>query len=157
MDSFQPTWIYRQWDGTDEFPELDPEALIRAAADDLLRDGDIELALQRMFRWGTQTPDGRRFPGLRDLLERLRRQRTEAMERYDLDSVLGDIEKRLQEIVDTEEAGNQRRIDELADVAADDGQQSELSAADRDRLKSLLNERLEQLSGLPKGPADRFQ
>ncbi len=157
MNSFQPTWTYRQWDGIDEFPDLDPEALIRAAADDLLRDGDIDLALQRMFRWGGQTPDGQRIPGLRDLMERLRRQRAEAMERYDLSSVLGDIEKRLQEIVDTEEAGIQRRIDDLADVPDDNDEQSELSASERDRLRNLLNERREQLSRLPKGPADRFQ
>lgn len=157
MDAFQPTWIYRQWDGSEEFPDLDPDALIRAAADDLLRDGDVELAMQRLFRWGAQTPDGRRIPGLRDLLERLRRQRAEAMERYDLDSVLGDIKQRLQEIVDTEESGIKQRLDDMAGAPSTTDDPDALSDDQRDRLGEMLRERLSQLADLPEGPADRFQ
>lgn len=157
MNAFQPTWIYRQWDGSEEFPDLDPEALIQAAADDLLRDGNIELAMQRMFRWGAQMPDGRRMPGMRDLLERLRRQRAEAMERYDLDSVLADIERRLQEIVDTEQSGINERLDEMAAAPSSSDAEDGLSDDQRNRLSDMLRERLSQLAELPKGPADRFQ
>ncbi len=158
MNVVHQTWTYRQWDGSEEFPDLDPDSLIRAAADELLRDGDIELAMQRMFRWGAQTPDGQRIPGLRDLVDRLREQRAAAMRRYNLDSILGDIEERLQEIVDTERDGLNNRIALISEAnenkeKEDDG----LSSENRSGLSEMLRDRLDELASLPEGLTDRFE
>ena len=64
-------------------------------------------ALRRLMERGWRTGDPTRgdMAGLRDLMERLERRREEALERYGLDDVLGDIRRQLDEIVAEERAG----------------------------------------------------
>jgi len=61
---------------------------------------------------GARTPDGQKMPGLKDLLERLRRQRQERLNRFDLGSSLEDIKKKLEEVVQTERQGIKDRTPE---------------------------------------------
>src|SRR5436305_389639 len=96
---------YSRWDGTQQISALDADDLMQAMADDLLQDGDLNRALQRLFRWGFDRPDGDHVPGLREMLERLRERRQDQLSRYDMGSMLDEIQKRLDEIVATERAG----------------------------------------------------
>ena len=66
---------YSRWDGTQQINPITPEEILRALADDLLNDGDLNLAMQRLFRFGFQGENGERFPGLREMLDRLRQRR----------------------------------------------------------------------------------
>jgi uncharacterized protein with von Willebrand factor type A (vWA) domain len=68
---------------------------MHAMSDDLMRDGDVNRALQRLFRWGFQRPDGQEMPGLQGLLQRLRDRRQEQLERYNLQSMLSEIAERI--------------------------------------------------------------
>jgi uncharacterized protein with von Willebrand factor type A (vWA) domain len=86
---------YSRWDGSQQLVELDADDLMDAMADDLLADGDMARAVQRLFRWGTQDREGRRIDGLRHLLERLRQQRKDQLERHDMDSLMQDLQERL--------------------------------------------------------------
>src|SRR5918997_7084337 len=104
--------LYSRWDGTQQISPLDADELMRAMSDDLMQDGDLNRALQRLFRWGFERPDGEHVPGLRELMQRLKERRQEQLNRYDLGSVLDDIKERLQQIVDTERAGIERRLQE---------------------------------------------
>src|SRR2546422_11197044 len=91
-----------RWDGTQAVPDLDADQLLSAMSDDLLADGDLWNALRRLFQRGAQDPQGGRMPGLQDLLKRLKQERQQRLEQYDLGSMLDDIKKKLAEIRDTE-------------------------------------------------------
>ena len=79
-----------------------------------MAEGDLAEALRRLMDRGWRTGDPTRgdMAGLRDLMERLERQREEALERYGLNDVLGDIRRELDEIVTEERAGVERRLDD---------------------------------------------
>ena len=72
---------YSAWDGTQEFTDLDVDDLLAGLTDDLLTTGDLDDALRRLLRSGIRTADGEQIPGLRDLLEQLRRRRAELLAR----------------------------------------------------------------------------
>jgi uncharacterized protein with von Willebrand factor type A (vWA) domain len=96
-----PLYRYSRWDGTQKI-DLDADELLSAMADDLLADGDPWRALRRLMQQGARMPEGQRMPGLKDLLDKLRRQKQQRLDRYDLGSSLEDIKKKLDEIVQTE-------------------------------------------------------
>ena len=95
---------YSRWDGTQKI-DLDADELLAAMADDLLHDGDPWRAMRRLMQQGARKPEGQRMPGLKDLLEQLRRQKQQRMQRYDLGSSLDDIKKKLEEVIKTEREG----------------------------------------------------
>jgi uncharacterized protein with von Willebrand factor type A (vWA) domain len=106
-----PLFRYSRWDGTQKI-DLDADELMSALADDLLYDGDPWRALRRLMQQGAKMPEGQRMPGLKDLLERLKRQRQQRLDRYDLGSSLEDVKKKLDEIVATERQGIKDRTPE---------------------------------------------
>src|ERR687890_184893 len=103
---------YSRWDGTQQIGPLSADDLMRAMSEDLMQDGDVNRAMQRLFRWGFQRPDGEDVPGLQGLMQRLRDRRQEQLERYDLQSMLSDIADRIEQIVATERQGIAKRLDE---------------------------------------------
>ena len=116
---------YTRWDGTQSVPDLDADELMAAMSDDLLYDGDLWRALQRLFQRGMQDPSGQRVPGLQDLLKQLRERRQEQLQRHDLGSALEDIKKKLAEVVRTEREGIKDRLA---------GKVAETKQAELDRL-----------------------
>ena len=103
---------YSRWDGSQSLGNLDANDLMNALSDDLMNSGDVDLAMQRLFRWGFERPDGEHVPGLRDLMERVRNQQREERERYDLGSVVDQVREKLQQVMDTERNGIAKRLDE---------------------------------------------
>ncbi|HEU5319424.1 MAG TPA: VWA domain-containing protein [Methylomirabilota bacterium] len=99
---------YSRWDGSQEVPDLDADDVLEEMADDILGYGDLQSAMRRLFQQGARQPQGR-TPGLKDLLERLRRSRQQRLDRYDLGGSLEDIKRKLDEVVRTERAGLQKR------------------------------------------------
>jgi len=116
---------YSRWDGTQSVPDLDADDLMAAMSDDLLYDGDLWRALQRLFQRGMQDPLGQQVPGLQDLLKQLRERRQRELQRYDLGSALEDIKKKLEEVVRTEREGIKDRLA---------GASAEMKQAELDRL-----------------------
>jgi uncharacterized protein with von Willebrand factor type A (vWA) domain len=126
---------YSRWDGTQQIDPLSAEDLMRAMSDDLMQDGDVNRAMQRLFRWGFQRPDGENVPGLQGLLQKLRERRQEQLERYNLQSMLSDIAERIEQILQTEREGIARRLDETqrqANDPADSSEQGQESQPDRE-------------------------
>lgn len=101
---------YSRWDGTQDVSPFTADDMIDAMADDLIGDGDLRSALQRLTRWGAENQDGDRLKGLQDLLDRLRERKQEQLNRYKLDSVMDDLKKRLDKIVATERSTLDRRL-----------------------------------------------
>jgi uncharacterized protein with von Willebrand factor type A (vWA) domain len=136
------TWrfAYRRWDGTQDALVDDADAVLSQLTDDLLANGDLHEALQRMLNRGWRTPDGERVQGLRDLLERLRLEREEIRDRGDLGGAFHEIAEELAEVVATEREG----IDALEDDARDSGDQRR-----EEVTREVADERRMQLDLLP--------
>src|SRR5918994_6088225 len=103
---------YSRWDGTQTGFDLDADSLLEEMSDDLLYHGDLNAAMRRLLQQGFRDRNDEELMGLRDMLERLRQRRREELEQRDLGGVYDDIAEKLNEIVDQERAGIERRADE---------------------------------------------
>ena len=112
---------YSQWDGTQDIPQLDADDVLQSLSDDLLSFGDLQQALRNMMQRGIRTPDGDRTDGMRDLLQQLRQQRRQQLERFDLTSVFDDIQRQLDEILDLERDTLDDRLDEVGPRPSNEG------------------------------------
>src|SRR5262249_2294925 len=95
------------WDGSQKLP-LDLDEILSAIADDLMEYGDLRWAMRNLMSRGMRVPQGGYMQGLRDMLKRLREQKKQRLERFDLSSIMKDIEKQLEEVLKME----RERIDE---------------------------------------------
>src|SRR5574337_812648 len=103
---------YSRWDGTQVGFDVDADALLSEMSDDLLYHGDLNAALRRLLQQGFRDRNGEQLMGLREMLERLRQRRREELERRDLGGVYDDIAEQLDEVVDMEREGIDRRVDD---------------------------------------------
>jgi uncharacterized protein with von Willebrand factor type A (vWA) domain len=173
LDGLPARARYSRWDGTQRIADLEADEILDALADDVMAEGDLAEALRRLMERGWRTGDATRadLTGLRDLLERLERRREELLERYGLGDVLGDIRRELDEIVDEERAGVQRRLDEASSApaspggqnrAGDYGKADETGATDnqaglRAMLRDVAARRLDKLDALPPDVGERIR
>ncbi|MBA3234725.1 MAG: VWA domain-containing protein, partial [Chloroflexi bacterium] len=150
---------YSAWDGSQQSADLGADELLDALADDMMAEGDLEEALRRLMDRGWRTGDPMRgdMAGLRDLMDRAERRREELLQRYQLDDVLGDVKRQLDEIVAQERAGVQRRLDEAASTdagnPADGGPDPDLRAM----LRDIAARRLDQLDALDGDVGERIR
>src|SRR5579885_155002 len=103
---------YSRWDGTQRIEGLDADEILDALSEDFLREGDLRRAMEKLMREGFQGRNGQRRMGLQELMERLRNRRQQQLQRYNLSSVMDDIQKKLEEVKQMERAGIQRRLEE---------------------------------------------
>ena len=103
---------YSRWDGSQDVAELDADEVLSGLTDDLMNFGDLQHALRNLMQRGMRSPAGMRRQGLRDLLQRLRQQRRQALDRFDLGSVFDDIQRQIDEIVDLERDTLDERLEE---------------------------------------------
>lgn len=68
---------YSRWDGTQQVDELSGEDILRRLMDELLEHGDPDQALRRLMQQGFRDGTGADIAGLRELLERVRRRRSQ--------------------------------------------------------------------------------
>ncbi|MDQ1466157.1 MAG: hypothetical protein QOH10_572 [Actinomycetota bacterium] len=139
---------YSRWDGSQVGFDLDADALLSELTDDLLYHGDLNAALRRALQQGFTDRDGRDLQGLREMLDRLRQQRRELLDRYDLGGVYDDISRQLDEVVEQEREGIDRRVDEARQSG--DQRREEL-------LDELAQQRRRELDELPPDLAGRVQ
>jgi uncharacterized protein with von Willebrand factor type A (vWA) domain len=142
---------YSRWDGTQRLPDLDADEILKAISDDVMAEGDLAEAIRRLMERGWRSGDPTRpdMAGLQDLMERLAKRREDLRERYDLGDVLGDIRRKLEEIVADERAGVERRLQNAA-----------TDAPDKDTAKAatdLAARRLDRLDALPRDVGDRIR
>ena len=136
------TWRYdyRRWDGSQESAADDADAVLSQLTDDLLANGDLQEALQRMLNRGWETPDGDRVQGLRDLLDQLRAEREDLLEQGDLGGAYSEIAQELQDVLREERLG----IERLESDARDSGDQRRQEVTDQ-----VATERRMELDLLP--------
>jgi uncharacterized protein with von Willebrand factor type A (vWA) domain len=123
---------YSRWDGSQQLAPFDPEELIEQLSDDLLADGDLRSGLQRMMQMGYRNQSGDRMMGLQQLLERLRQQRQQQLNQFQLNDVLKDIQEKLDEVLRTERSGIERRLNDARE-RTERGRQPDGSPTDGDQ------------------------
>ena len=124
-------FTYSRWDGTQKGFELDAETVFDAMTDDLLYHGDVNSALRRMMQEGFKDRNGDRLQGMREIMDRLRKERQERLDRGDLGGVFQEIADALDDIVDEERhavenaknaaeaSGDERRAETARQTAED--------------------------------------
>jgi uncharacterized protein with von Willebrand factor type A (vWA) domain len=124
-------FTYSRWDGTQRGFELDADGLFDELTDDLLYHGDVNSALRRMMQEGMRDRNGERLQGLRELMDKLRQQRQDRLDQFDLGGVYSEIADELNDIVDeerhaidnatqaAERSGDERRAQTARDAATD--------------------------------------
>jgi len=95
-------FTYSRWDGTQTGFEFDADAAFDELTDELLYHGDVNAALRRMMQEGLRDRNGEQLQGLRELLEKLRAERQQRLDRHDLGGVYDEIKAELDDIVDEE-------------------------------------------------------
>jgi len=123
---------YSRWDGTQRLEDLDADQVLDALSDDLMSYGDLSAALQRLYRWGA--PD---MPGLEQLLKDLREMRERELSRYNLDSTVEELREQVQDVIDTERSGIDRRLQQQPDESA------------RKLMERIARQRKDQLDRMP--------
>jgi uncharacterized protein with von Willebrand factor type A (vWA) domain len=146
---------YSRWDGTQPGFSFDPDDLMRQISDDLLDDGDLRWALQKIHRWGAEDQEGNRIRGLQHMLDKLREMRRNELERHNLDSVFDEIQQKLDDIVDTERRGIERRLEQA--LPPEDQSPDEGTEQMREALKLVSERKLEYLENLPPDAGGRIK
>src|SRR5215469_11835248 len=140
-----PVFRYGAWGGSQHVLDLDAEALLDAMSDDLLEEGDLLRALQRLFRQGAQNQDGHRMPGLQDLMQQLRQRRQQQLQRSNLNDTLKNIREKLQEIQKTERTGIQNKVSDGRERV----QKGEVPEQLQKTMERMAQEHTQQLDNLP--------
>ncbi|MGH2429642.1 MAG: VWA domain-containing protein [Candidatus Limnocylindria bacterium] len=149
---------YSRWDGSQQLPPFDADDVLEAMSDDILAEGDLRRALQRLMQRGLRGTRGGDIPGLRRIMERLRAQRQEELERANLDGTLDEIGERLEEILGQERAGIERRLHdaEQRTLDAPPGEEQDGARMAEQVLRRTAQQRRDRLDVLPPGLAGRM-
>lgn len=161
---------YSNWDGTQNVHSFDADDLLEAISDDMIKDGDLRRALERIMKRGADLRNGR-MPGMRDMIERLKQMRQQELSRYDMGSVLDDIQQKLDDIVDQERAGIQKRLDDAVEKQAADSEQQAAEDGDqqpggqgeapddsmRKMFENIANRKNRYLDDLPKDAGSKIK
>ncbi|MBM3926516.1 MAG: VWA domain-containing protein [SAR202 cluster bacterium] len=141
---------YCRWDGTQNVFDIDADELMERMSDELMQHGDVMKALREMFRRGMQNPQGQRMKGLQEMMEQLKNQRQQQLQRFNMDSVVEDLKKRLEDVVNTERQGIEKRVEE-GQKQVEDAEGTD--RAQKEALNKMLQQRAqrnkEKLDGLP--------
>jgi len=141
-------WSYRRWDGTQHGFEDEIDALFSELSDDLLYHGDPDAALRRLLSSGFTRPDGERIQGLREMMEKLRQQRQEELDRGELGGAFEEIARELEQVIAEERTG----LEDLADDARNSGDDRRRQVTD-----DVVAERNLELELLPPDLAGRVK
>ena len=139
---------FSDWDGTQEWGDLDPDDLLAEITDDLLSGGDLIDALRRLMRSGMRTRDGERIMGMRELIERMRRRREELLKEGSPNAEMERIRQALEEVVGEERSA----IDQLEQEAKDSGDDRRAQVT-----SDVATERRMSLDLLPEDLAGKVQ
>ncbi len=144
------SYRYSKWDGSQQPFAPDGSELFDEIAGSIFESGDLESALNDLFRSGMQSPDGDRMQGLQDLIQQLRQRRNQEISRYDMDSVMEDLRERMREVEKNERSGAKASVrqaeERMKDVPAD--QQEQMQSA-MDLVKQRAEAAQEKLDNLP--------
>ena len=152
------SYRYSRWDGIQDVPTFNEDALMEQLSDQLLSHGDLSSAIRSLIQRGARDSNGHKLAGVQELLQRLRTQRQVILNKYDLISVVGDISKRLEDIVDTERRGIEGRLREVRKRAQSADSSVEIPQEELIHLMERMARRnREYLDSLPQEPLEAIK
>jgi uncharacterized protein with von Willebrand factor type A (vWA) domain len=155
-------FTYSRWDDTQSVFNVNDDALLDEFSESLLSRGDVSSALRSMTQRGLQPDDGgKHVEGVQDLLQKLRADRQELLQRFDMNSPIDDLRRRLDEVIEAERGGMDERVRSTREQAsrmhksAQDGGAASLLDPDTaqqlvDQLEEMVDRNRERLDALPK-------
>ena len=135
-----PVHSYMRWDGSQKGFDFDADDLFRQITDDLVYHGDVNNALRRLLQQGFNDRNGERVQGIREMLERLKRERQERLDQHELGGVYDEIAQELREVVEME----RESLQQMAEQARQSGDPRQQELAE-----NTATERQLQLDMLP--------
>lgn len=135
---------YSEWDGSQEVAGLNEDEVMDELARNLMQDGNMAQALWKMQRYGMTDSQGNRLPGIQDLLQKLRQEKQGQLDKFNLSSIMDDIREKLDDILKTERAGIDRKLEEARQKSAEGSPD-----IDPDMAVKLLN-RIEEMAAASK-------
>jgi uncharacterized protein with von Willebrand factor type A (vWA) domain len=139
---------YSRWDGSQKGFDFDAFDVLNELTDDLMYHGDPMAALRKLMQEGFEDRNGERVQGLREMLERLRRERQERLENHDLGGVYDEINEALTELMDMEhQALEDRRA--LADMELADPDAAEEARRNAELAQESTASKQMQLEMMP--------
>ncbi len=139
---------YSRWDGSQKGFDFDAYDILNELTDDLMYHGDPLAALRRLMQEGFEDRNGDRVQGLREMLERLRRERQERLENHDLGGVYDEVNDALNELMDMErQALEDRRA--LADMELADPEASPEAQRNAELAQETTTSKQMQLELMP--------
>ncbi len=151
------SYRYTRWDGTQQVYGPDEDDILDALSDDIMAHGDIDRALRNLFRQGMTDDRGERVSGLHELRERLQQMRRQQLERFNLDSIMDDLQERVQDIIDTERSGIESRLREARQQLEEAADDADFLKGPMDILEQRAHQGLEKLETLPESAAGRIK
>ena len=151
------SYRYSQWDGTQQVYGPDEDDVLGSLSDEIMAHGDVDRALRSLFRDGMTDNRGERVHGLRELRERLKQMRQQRLERFNLDSLMDDLKERVQDIIDTEGRGIERRLQEARQQLQEAGSDTEFLQGPMELLEQRAQHSQERLESLPESAAGRIK
>ena len=130
---------YSAWDGSQQ-PQIDPDEVMKALADDLIEYGDLRWAMRNLMSQGMQIPQGGYLQGLRDMMRELRERKQRQLKRFNLDSIFEGFRERLDEIIQME----RDRIEEWK--AGDDSGSEQATGSPSDAADNFSNSLLRDIA-----------
>ncbi len=160
-----PFYRYSRWDGTQQVFPIHEEELMEQLSEQMVTQGDITAALRSMAQNGLRSKLGDKVSGVQDMLQRLEDMRQRSLDRYNLDHVLDNITQRLQDIVQAERRGIEKRLadahDRLTSLSTPPSvppmPTREESEALLRRLEEIARRSRETLDNVPEHPAQAIR
>ena len=151
------SYRYSRWDGSQSSFDFDEDDILEALSEDIMNHGDVGRAMRNLMRGGMSGDDGQRITGMRELKERLKRLQQQQLERYNLESAMDDIAERLQDVIDTERRGIERRLSEADEQLQEAGEAADVLKSAKDVLERQAQRNREKLDLLPDSPAGQMR
>jgi len=155
---YRKRYGYSRWDGTQRIDGLDADDILKALSDDYLENGNLQQAIRQLIQEGVRGEDGRRAMGLREMMQRLRKMRSEQLNRYNMASgVMDDLRQKLEEIKRLEREGIQHRLDNANNIPTEKQQPQDQESSDESlspeqkkrMLEMIARRKQEYLAKLP--------
>jgi len=150
---------YSEWDGSQDIFDPDADELIDELGRNLMAHGDMSAAMHQMQRDGIKGRQGRRLPGIQELLQQLRQRRQSQLEKYNLGSMMDEIRQQLDNILKTEREGIQSQLEEARQKAGEGA--GELSQEMQQRLlktvEAMAAQNLQKLDKIPPDVGGRLK
>ncbi len=93
---------YSNWDGQQDFPDLDKDRLLVELEHNLTAYGDLSAALWKMQREGVQDDDGKHLVGNRELYQMIERKKRELQENLDFTAKARALRHQFDKIIENE-------------------------------------------------------